>query len=79
MNSAEVLKSNNVPGFESIKLINSKRQPPNPKKLLTKVEFSNEEIRVRKCQDFPYQSCKSLLLSKIQTTYKTTSASNIKS
>ena len=35
-NSVEVLKRNNVPGFESIKLINSMRQPPNLKKLLTK-------------------------------------------
>ena len=35
-NSVEVPKTNNVPGFESIKLINSKRQPPNRKKLLTK-------------------------------------------
>ena len=28
-NSVEVLQRKNVPGFESIKLINSKRQPPN--------------------------------------------------
>ena len=35
-NSVEVLKRNNVPGSESIKLINSMRQPPNLKKLLTK-------------------------------------------
>ena len=47
-NSAEVLKRNNVPGFESIKLNNSKRKPPNLKKLLTKAKFSNEEVGVRK-------------------------------
>ena len=35
-NSVEVPKTNNVPGFGSIKLINSKRQSPNRKKLLTK-------------------------------------------
>ena len=50
-NSVEVLKRNNVPGFESIKLINSKQQPPNLKKLLIKVEFSNEKVGIRKCQD----------------------------
>ena len=48
-NSVKVLSRNNVPGFESIKLINSKRQPPNLKKLLNKTEFGNEEIGVRKC------------------------------
>ena len=47
MNSVEVLKKNNVPGFESIKLTNSKQQPPNFKKLLTKAEFSNEEVGVK--------------------------------
>ena len=40
-NSAEVLQGNNVPGFEGIKLINSKQQPPNLKKLPTKGEFTN--------------------------------------
>ena len=38
-NFVEVLKRNNVPGFESIKIINSKRQQPNLKKLLSKAEF----------------------------------------
>ena len=50
-NSIEALKRNNIRGFESIKLINSKQQPPNLKKLLTKAEFSNEEVGVRKCLD----------------------------
>ena len=44
-NSVEVLKRNNIPGLESIKLINTKQQPPNLKKLLTKAEFCNEEVR----------------------------------
>ena len=34
-NFIEVFKRNNVSEFESIKLINSKPQPPNFKKLLT--------------------------------------------
>ena len=37
-NSVEVLKRNNISGFGNIKLINSKRQPPNLKKLLTKAK-----------------------------------------
>ena len=41
-NSVEILQRNKVSRFESIKLTNSKRQPPNLKKLLTKAEFSNE-------------------------------------
>ena len=40
-NSVEVLGRNNVPGFESIKLINNKRQPPQLKKLPTKAKLSN--------------------------------------
>ena len=63
-NSVEVLKRNNIPGFESIKLINSKRQQPNLRKLLTKMEFSNEEVGVKKCQDSRYECCELLLLSK---------------
>ena len=39
----EVLERNNVPGFESIKLINNKRQPPKLKKLPTKAKLSNEK------------------------------------
>ena len=45
-NSVEVLKRDNNPEFESIKLINSKRQPPNLKKLLTKAEISNVKVDV---------------------------------
>ena len=44
-NSVEVLKRNNVPVFQCN---NSKRKPPNLKKLLTKAKFSNEEVGVRK-------------------------------
>ena len=47
-NSVKILKRNNVQVFESIKFINSKRQPPNLKKLLTKSEFSSEEVGVKR-------------------------------
>ena len=66
-NFVEVLKRNNVPGFESVKLTNSKRQPPDLKKLLTKVEFSNKKVAFKKCQDSRCECCKSLLLSKKYT------------
>ena len=62
-----MLKINNVAGFERIKLINSKRQPPNLQKLLTKVEFSNGEVRVRKCQDLRCECCEFLLLPRSHT------------
>ena len=44
------------------KLINSKQQPPSLKKLLTKVEFSNEEVGDLRCE-----CCEPLLLSKEYT------------
>ena len=34
---------------------------------MTKAEFSNEEVGVRKCQDLRYECCESLLLSKEYT------------
>ena len=40
------LKNNNVIGFHNIKLIQSKRQPPNLKKLLTKAEFYRVRLTV---------------------------------
>ena len=66
-NSVEILQRNNVPGLESIKLINSKRQTPNLKKLLTKAEFSNEEVGFRKCQDLRCECWESLLQYKEYT------------
>ena len=66
-NSVEVLKRNNATRLEGIELINSKRQLPNFKKLLTKAEFSNEEVGVRKCQDLRCECCEPLLLSKEHT------------
>ena len=38
--SAECLKRNKVDGFETLRVIKSKRQAPNLKKILTKGEFS---------------------------------------
>ena len=58
-NCAVVLKRNNV--------AESKRQPPNLKKLMTKAEFSNEEVGVKKWQDSRCECCESLSLSKAYT------------
>ena len=77
-NSVEVLKRNNVQGFESIKLINSKRQTLNLKKLLAKAEFSNEEVGVTKCQDLQCGCCESLLLSKEYTFKNVSKTSTLK-
>ena len=40
--SVNFLKNNSVSGFHNIKLIQSKRQPPNLKKILTEAEY--EEV-----------------------------------
>ena len=79
-NSVEVCKRNNVPGFESIKLITSWRHPLNLHKMLTKTEFSNKDDGVRKCQDLRRECCESLLPAKELTsktvTSKTLTSSN---
>ena len=62
-NSVEVLKRNNVPGFENIELIKSKQQLLNLKKLLTKAEFTHKEVGVEKEQNLRRECCKSLLIS----------------
>ena len=62
--SFDIHKRNNVPGFENIKLLNRKQKPPNLKKRPTKVELSNEETVVKKCQDSQCEYSKFLLLSK---------------
>ena len=56
-----------IQDFESIKLLNSKWQPPNRNNLWTKAEFSNEEVGVKKWQNFRRECCEVLLLSKEYT------------
>ena len=50
-----------------MKLITGKQQPTNLKKLLTKAEFSNEEVGAKKCQDLQCECCESFLLFKKYT------------
>ena len=57
------LKNNSVSGFHNIKLIQSKCQPPNLKKLLTKAE--HEEVLSGKfnCSDKRCECCNYLLIN----------------
>ena len=60
--SVECLKQNKVDSFENLRLIKSKRQAPNLKKILTKAEFSQKQVGVYKCPDKRCECCASLLL-----------------
>ena len=42
----ECLERNKVDGFENLRVIKIKRQAPNLEKILTKAEFSQEQVRV---------------------------------
>ena len=57
------LQGNNVPGFKEMKLIQSRRQAPNLKRILTKAEFSSKKPAVRKCGDKKCKCCDYLLLA----------------
>ena len=60
--SVEYLKRNKVGSFENLRLIKSKRQAPNLKKILTKAELSQKQVGVFKCPDKRCECCASLLL-----------------
>ena len=68
------LKNNN--GFYNIKLIQSKRQSPNLKKLLTKAEFGEVLLGTFKCSDKRCECCNYILISdhytfkSVQITFK---------
>ena len=47
--SVECLKRNKVDSFENLKIIKSKRQASNLKKILTKAEFSQKQVGVYQC------------------------------
>ena len=44
--SVECIKQNKVDGFENLKVIKSKRQAPNLKRILSKAEFSQKQVAV---------------------------------
>ena len=59
----EALCENKVVGMKDYKLIQSRRQPANLKKILTKAEFSSKPPMVTKCGDKRCECCNYLLLS----------------
>ena len=62
--SVDYLKANKVPGFnKELKVIQSRRQAPNLKKILTKAEFTSRNPGVSKCGDKRCECCHHLLLS----------------
>ena len=61
--SVNCLKNNNVSGFHNIKLIQSKRQSPNLKKLLTKAEFGEVLSGTFNCSDTRCECCNYLLIN----------------
>ena len=65
--SVECLKRNKVDGFENLKVIKSKRQAPNLKRILTKAEFSQKQVGVYKCPNKRCECCASLLLGNSYT------------
>ena len=65
--SVEYLKRNKEDGFENLRVIKSKRQTPNLKKILTKAEFSQKQVGVFKCPGKRCECCASLLLGNSYT------------
>ena len=62
--SVDYLKGNKVPGFrKELKVIQSPRQEPNLKKILTKAEFTSRNPGVAKCGDKRCECCHHLLLT----------------
>ena len=70
------LKNNNVSGFHNINLIQSKRQPSNLKKLLTKSEYGEVLSGTFNCSDKRCECCNYLLINdhctfkNVQITFK---------
>ena len=58
-----VLKRNGVPGLKDLNLIQSKRQAPNLKRMLTKAQFSRKAPTITKCGDPRCLCCPHLLLA----------------
>ena len=61
--SINCFKNNIVSGFNNIKLIQSKRQSPNLKKLLTKAEFGEVSSGSFNCNDKRCECCNYLLIN----------------
>ena len=74
--SVNCLKNDNISGFHNIKLIQSKHQSPNLKKLLTKAEFGEVLSGTFNCSDKRCEYCNYLLINdhytfkNVQITFK---------
>ena len=68
--SVNSLKSNDVSGLHNIKKIQSKRQSPNLKKLLTKAEFGEALSSTFNCSNKRCECCNYLLIKLLQITFK---------
>ena len=66
-NSPNVYDTLRFSTFENLRVIKSKRQVPNLKKILTKAEFSQKQVGVFKCPDKRSECCTSLLLGNSYT------------
>ena len=58
----QTLCDNEVAGIKDFKLIQSRRQPANLKKILTKAESTSEPPTVKECGDKRCECCKHRLL-----------------
>ena len=65
--SVKCLRLNKVDVFENLRVIKSKRQASNLKKILTKAEFSQKQVGVFTCPDKRCECCANLLLGNSYT------------
>ena len=63
--SVESLEPNKVDSFENLRVMKSKQQAPNLRKILNKPEFSQTQVGVFKCPDKRCECCVSLLLGNL--------------
>ena len=68
--SVNSLKNNDVSGLHNIKLIQSKRQSPNLKKLLTKAEFGEVSSGTFNCSNKRCESLDQITSNYVQITFK---------
>ena len=64
------MKNNSVSGFLNIKLMQSKHQPPNLKKLLSKAEYGEVSLGAFNCSDKRCECCNYYLLRNDHYTFK---------
>ena len=76
--SVEFLNGIKVGGFENLRVIKSKRQASNLRKILIKAEFSQKQLAVYKCPEKRCECCASLLLGNSYTFEKNDQTFNLR-